>query len=217
MGDNLARRIDWSTTRSETGVVTAVEGRRIAVALARGVTWAERATSCLVMPEVDDFVLLCALETGAAYVLAVLEREPGAALCIAAEGDLAISVAKGSFRVTADGGVGLATPKELGLAAQGLRVVANEGHLALQQVSFLGRLIDLQVSRIRSVAQTVETLAERAVARVKNSYRFVEAVDIKRAGRIDHAAEHEFELRAENAVVTAQELVKVDGAQIHLG
>jgi hypothetical protein len=52
---------------------------------------------------------------------------------------------------------------------------------------------------------------------VKRSYRFVEEADQVKAQRIDYAAEKSVCLRGENALVVAEELVKVDGGQIHLG
>jgi Protein of unknown function (DUF3540) len=52
---------------------------------------------------------------------------------------------------------------------------------------------------------------------VPRSLRTVEAMDQLRAGQIDHVAQGTLNLHGENAVVTAEELVKLDGEQIHVG
>jgi len=53
--------------------------------------------------------------------------------------------------------------------------------------------------------------------RVKNAYRRVEGMDQLRAQHIDHAADKTMSLRGENTLMTAKQLVKVDGEQIHMG
>ena len=50
---------------------------------------------------------------------------------------------------------------------------------------------------------------------MKRSYRAVEETDQLRAGQIDYVAKETLSLHGENALLTAEELVKVDGEQIH--
>ncbi len=52
---------------------------------------------------------------------------------------------------------------------------------------------------------------------VRSAMRTVEDVDVVRAKRIDYRAEQTMSLHGEAAVVTAREVVKVDGSQIQLG
>ena len=47
--------------------------------------------------------------------------------------------------------------------------------------------------------------------------RTVEGLDQVKAEQIDYAAQKTASMRGENTLVTAEELVKVDGAQIHVG
>jgi hypothetical protein len=62
-----------------------------------------------------------------------------------------------------------------------------------------------------------DSLFERVSQRVKRSFRTVEDIDQVRANKIDYASESTLALRAENAVVHAEELMKVDASQIQLG
>ncbi|MBI4956205.1 MAG: DUF3540 domain-containing protein [Myxococcales bacterium] len=215
--DNLARNVEWQAATSETGVVARVVGREVWVRGGRETVRAERATSCLVEPEEGDFVLYCTLGSGAAYVLAVLEREPGQKLRIAPEGDVELEVGSGRLRLAARDGIDLATEKDTAITARELRVAAGKATFAVAALSYLGRLVDVRMERARVVAQGIDTVADRVMARVKRAYRFVEELDVKRADRIDHRAERDYRLAAENALVTAAELVKLDGQQIHLG
>lgn len=73
------------------------------------------------------------------------------------------------------------------------------------------------VERVDAVFGKVEAVIERVLQRVKRSYRFVEETEQVRAGCIDIAAQSTMSLHAENAMVTADNLVKVDAEQIQLG
>ena len=67
------------------------------------------------------------------------------------------------------------------------------------------------------VTETLDSVLDRFSQRVKRSYRTVEETDQLKAERIDYTASSTMSLHGENALVTAEQLVKVDGEQIHLG
>jgi hypothetical protein len=93
-----AKRVDVDDWRQSAGVVRAVDGERVEVALGSGMTLAaERATSCLVAPEERDRVLV-AWCGGEAYVLAVLRRAEGAPVRLVARGDADL-VVDGAFTI----------------------------------------------------------------------------------------------------------------------
>ena len=63
----------------------------------------------------------------------------------------------------------------------------------------------------------MDSVTERWTQKTKRSYRFVEEMDITRAQEIDTRASGTLSMRGKNAITTAEELVKMDGRQIHLG
>ena len=67
------------------------------------------------------------------------------------------------------------------------------------------------------MAGLVDTVMERISQKVKRSYRLVEECDYLRSGEVDYRADKNMSLHGDNTMVTAKELVKVDGGQIHLG
>jgi Protein of unknown function (DUF3540) len=58
---------------------------------------------------------------------------------------------------------------------------------------------------------------ERCHQRVARSYREVEETDQVKAGQIDYTADTSLQLHAKYALVTADQLVKMDAEQIHIG
>ena len=215
--DNLARKLELGEVVQQVGTVVHAEGAVVRVRTETGEYGARRAVSCLVQPEPGDEVLVACRATGACYVLAVLEREAGATTRIQVEGDLQVQVPAGSFAVAAQEGVSLVSAKDTTLVSGRIDVRAVEGSVALEQLTYWGRLIRSEVEKIKLLAGSFDSVLERWSQKVKRAYRKVEQIDQLRAQSIDYTAEKTMSLHAGNAIVTAEELVKIDGEQIHLG
>jgi uncharacterized protein DUF3540 len=214
---NLARTIDTSEVRYEHGTVTSTKGGVVIVRAPSGVLTARRAVSCMVAPDVGDVVVVAMLPTGAVYVHAVLERSGDSATRLEIQGDLQIDLPTGAFRVAAARGVSLVTEADVAVAAGGLHVRAVDGSAALDRFTTVVGYLRTKAEKVLSMAGTVDLVAERVVETMKRCYRFVDEVDRKQAGTIDHRATGNLSMQAKNALVTAETLVKMDGAQIHLG
>ncbi len=213
-----ARKMEQEPRLSQDiGTVAAAGESAWTVRAAAGEHEARRAVSCLVAPEVGDEVLLAAMGDGRAWILAVLERRAGAAIQLEADGDVAWRLRKGRFSVAAQQGLDLATAGKASVIAGELLVTAAEAVLHLDRLSYLGRLVHAEVEKVKLFAGSLDSVLDRFWQKVKRSYRFVEEADHVRADQIDYAAEQNVHLRGRNALVTAEQLVKVDAEQIHLG
>jgi hypothetical protein len=216
--NNLLRRLDDEALSHEIGLITGTrEGGLFAVRAGGGEYRAKRAVSCLIEPEDGDTVALLTTPTGTCYVTAVLEREAGATGRIVADGDLEIQLRAGHFSVAAQEGVHLLSSKEVAISAGALRVNAREGNVVLERLSFLGAFARAEVDKIKVVAGSLDQVLDRFSQRVKRSFRHVDELDQVKAEHIDYSAKSSMSLHAENALITAEELVKVDGEQIHVG
>lgn len=214
---NLAADIRKSEVLQELGVVTHVAGADLGIRAGANTYTAGRAKSCLVEPAPGDTVLVAVASSGRAWVLAVLEGEPGAGTRLAVEGNLDVRLDEGRFSVTAPEGVGIVSGKDVSVVSGKVQVNAVEGGVVLERMSFFARVVHSEVEKLKSFATTIDRVAERVTERVKRSYRTVEELDRVHARQIDYAAEQVMSLKAKHAVVTAEQLVKVDGEQIHMG
>lgn len=208
----------------ETGTVTRSTGgeprasaadAHIEVSLATGTFPATLAKSCLVAPEAGDKVL-CAVDSDGVYVVAVLTGRANAPTKIAAEGDLQLS-AKGRVSVRGAQGVDLAGAGPVAIAGPEVHVRAQKGTVAVEELGFFGKLVQAEVAKVALVAREVDSVVTRLSKRAKRIFRFVEEIDQTRAGTVDLRAQSLLGLRAENAVISARVLTKVDGEQIHIG
>ena len=214
---NLAKKQERREVYQEIGAVIRTTESAFVVETEDGEISAKRAASCLLAPAPGDMVLVAVTAKDQAYVLAVLEREEGAPGKIAVEGDLHIDVRHGQFRVKADEGVTLASSRDVSVVSSGVNVRAITSEIALQSLSFLSTVVRAEVDKAKLLAGSFDSVMERLSQRVKRAYRVVEESDHLRAERVDYAATETMSLHGANTVVTAEELVKLDGEQIHVG
>ena len=214
---NLAKTLDEREVVQEVGVVRQVRDASITVRTASGDYRARRSVSCLVAPEPDDRVLVASLPNGECYVLAVLERGEDAGGELVWDGDLNLRVVRGRLSIAARDGVDIASEKQVAVSAGRFALNALDTSVAFERLTVVGRYLQAELGRIKAVAQTLDTVLERLSQRVKHSYRTVQECDHVRAERVDYVARGTMSLHAEDALVTAERLVKLDGEQIHVG
>jgi hypothetical protein len=215
---NLARKqVARQEVSQDLGTVVRIADEVLAIRTESGEVEARRATSCLLDPAADDRVLLVVTPAGESYVLAVLDRQEGAPASITADGNLDIRLHRGRLGVAAPEGVNVVSAKDVSVVSGGVQVRAVEGNVALQSFSFLSTFVRAELEKAKVLGGRLETIFDRLSQRVKRSYRFVEESDHLRAERIDHVARETVSLHGANTLITAEQLIKVDGDQIHLG
>ncbi|XXX80522.1 DUF3540 domain-containing protein [Sorangium sp. So ce134] len=208
--------IEPEVAYQEAGSVVRAAGTAFVVAVGAGELEARRAVSCMVEPVAGDVVLVSVLAERGAYILAVLERQ-GSDVSVVLEGDLHVKLPRGRFVVGASEGVTFASGKEVGVVAGELKVNARLGSVLVESLSYLGTAVQAEIEKAKVKAAAFDASVERVTQRLKRAYRFVEEFEQLRAERVDYVAKKNMSLRGENTLVTAEELVKLDGAQIHLG
>lgn len=178
---------------------------------------AERAASCLLRPEVGDEVLVALLPDRRAFVLAVLVRDGARPTEVRVEGDLRLCAEGGRVALSGSEGVAMVTPRDVEMVAGRVSIKAVATSLVSEAITVVGKAVASELDRVKLSARTFDAVLERFTQRAKRSIRVVEETDHLRAERIDYAADKSLAMNGENAVLTARELVKVDGGQIHIG
>lgn len=214
---NVARKRIQAEASHETATVALVSGADIVVHTARGERRARRAASCLVAPAVGDEVALVVTGDARVFVVAVLVRAEEGPVELAVEGDLSISARDGAVRIDAERGVEVRTGGVMSLLSKTLKMSASEGTFALSRLTVLASSVLAHSDGVRLAARAVETFCEHVAQSAKVWQRTVDELDVLRAGRVDHRAEKELCIRAENYLVAARNLAKVDAEQIHIG
>jgi hypothetical protein len=214
MKDNLARQLTIPT--EEVATVVGISGADIRVRSRLGEAQTRRAASCLLEPALGDLVVVLHHERGS-HVLHVLERDENAPARLSAPGDLEIAAAAGKVTVCGRDGVNVVTPAEAVIAAGSARVSAQRGDVVIGALTYAGDRLTAHIDRIKTVAQSVETIAERWVQRLDRAYRFIAHSEAVRAEYVEVVARAAFHVKAETTLVNSAGLTKIDGSHIHLG
>ncbi len=206
---NAAKRMDAASPVLEYARVRAVCGDRLVLCAAYGEIHAERAAGCLLAPRPGDLVLASMDARGGAFVLSVLKRETEAPGEIDYPGDLRLR-ARGDLRLDAGGDAGLSAGETLVLAAK-------EGEASFEKVSALAKTADVRLGTLTMMAGAVEQFFSRLTQRLTNSVRLVEEHEEVQAGSARYLIEDTLTMHSKNALHIAEEVVKIDAGQVHLG
>ncbi len=199
------------------GNVSAITSEGFWVRSSAGVFPARPALSCLIKPEIGDKVLVAGDAQDAFFILAVLERPGGSSVHIPLDGDVMIGVSGGRFSVAATDGVHVVTPREMTLNAQDLNITASKANVLFEQISYMGHVVWAEIGKIKWIGKYFHAFIDSVSQRVKRSYRVIEEVDSVQSRQIDYKAKETMNLQGRHALIKANELVKIDGDQIHLG
>jgi hypothetical protein len=162
-------------------------------------------------------VLLVTDTEGDDFVLAVLVRAGlgGAQLTLPADTDM--QTQGGTLKISGRDGLALQSAHQVSVLAPQLQVSALQGDVTIHHLSIVGEAWRSCIDTVKTVGRSFDSVLERCHARVSRSYRQVEELDQVKAGQIDYQADTSLQLHGKYALVTAQELVKMDADQIHLG
>lgn len=177
------------------------------------------AVSCLVVPQPGDRVACWRVAAGEAetvYILAVLERRSPqpTRLCLAPGAEL--TVHDGAAELSATKSLRLLSP-ELSAQADTARLDAGDATLVARALSTIGEVVSATVGQLRLVGALFSTSFDHQVHHAGQHRRTVDGVDRVDAQVIQQQAGTLLQLQGENLLANGERVVKMRGAQIHLG
>ncbi len=213
-----AQKIESAQPFLEYATVEDRGGKDFTVRTVYGRMQAQRAESCLLMPEQDDQVLLSVDRFGRAYVLAVLVRGGEDTVNrLAFNGRTSLEIADGGLSLSAQDGITLNSSTRVSMAAPELSIHAAQAEIGLEETHFVGQSLSANIERIRTVARNVDSFMHHLVQRMTSSFRQVREHDETQAASARQLVQGTLTVQTGNSVHTAEGHVKIDAEQIHLG
>lgn len=200
----------------EYGLVVEGRGDELLVEGERGRYWAGRAAGCLLCPEIGDRVLASIDGDGLAYVLSVLERGSVAPNRLQLEGDTILAARGGRLALAGDEEVALAG-RRLHLAGEETEVDCERMRLRVSRLESFAGFVRSQFDRMAVFGEAVDGFVGRLTQHLGFHTRYVEEHEEVQAGSLRQVVEGDLHLHAGQAQVIAEDQVKIDGKQIHLG
>jgi hypothetical protein len=178
------------------------------------------AAGCLVRPESGDLALVVLPNSPKemAYVLAVLERaQADSPMHIDLGAGARLESEKGCVEIAAGADLRLRAGAQLEASADSISFVSRAMHWLTHTFSLLGRTVEVVCSVWRESSRERETTAQTWTQRLGDCRRHVQDLDETQAGMSRTLARETALLHGRVTYVQAEELVKVDGGEVHLG
>ncbi len=105
----------------------------------------------------------------------------------------------------------------MALRSASLSMAVDRATVAAGETQVCGARLVVTMDQARMVYRKLETVAERIVQRARDLYAHVEDLQQTRAGRLRTLVAGALHLKSGHASVTAEEEVKINGQEIHLG
>ncbi len=204
------RKLNYDPPSLEYGTV-AEDADGFLVETPSGTYRAEKAAGCLLNPSLGDFVLTCFESSGRCYILSVLEKNPASVRSndLVFNGDTTLHVQNGSMHIISD--------EETSLTSDTLSLSANRAEATFGRFSFISSVLSAQIQNIRCVAAKVENIFQQLTERLIDSFRFIKEHEEVQTGSSRYVVETNLTMHSKNALHVAEEIVTVNGEQIHLG
>ncbi len=199
------------------GTVKAVNGKEYVIQGKAGILTVTVAFSCMIRPEINDSVLIAIDEQQQHFILAVTDRPQSEQAVMALPKNTTISVDEGNLMITAQKDIQMVSANNLSMATENLKVIANKGHIHVEQLASSGKQADVTIERVKIFSDSIDTAARRISQSSKQCFRWVRDLDQLTAGNLIHNVKNLFSNRSQQAVITAKEDVKIDAERIHMG
>ncbi|MFH1019069.1 MAG: DUF3540 domain-containing protein [Pseudomonadota bacterium] len=178
---------------------------------------ARKAGGCLLVPGINDRVLVFS-DQEEHFILSILIRnaESPQENVLLFDGPTRLLVEKGDLALQSQGEIQVAAAARIDLASDEIRVHACKAEACIDQCTFWGRMLRVQVEVIKSAARIVDLVVKRWTMQADNSVRYIKEHDEVQAESARYLTEKTLTMHAKNAVHTAEELVSINGGQINL-
>jgi len=198
-------------------VTSALPGGLYSVESDGRVLHCQRAASCLLRPEIGDLVLVSGPDAKRLYLTAVAEQADARTSRLDVSGDLTLASERGAVSIKSATRLSLQGRERLCMDTPQLEIDADTADCRVGRLAYQGEEAEARVLSMRVIGRVYEVIVDRLVHLSKTAFRMTEGIDQVRASHIDYQASEMARLHGRNTVVTAQDLIKADASQIHMG
>ena len=178
---------------------------------------ATRAFSCFVEPMVDDVILYSIDERMQCHVLSIIERPVSKQTNLAFPGDVTFKAAQGKLNLHAKHGLVISSEQEINLATEEYTLLAKKALFNIESLSAVGLNLVSKIKNVRTFADTLETVADSLLQKLKNSIRLIEGVDQTSSKDTICTVKNLYSLRSRQSAILAKKDMKIDAERIHMG
>lgn len=183
------------------------EGQVVEARVARG---------CLVKVQSDDLVLV-AVNAQHAYVMDVLESHASGPTPLHFEQGVEIEAGQAGVNIRTSGDMQWVSPQAVNVTTMDYNVTANHANHVCNKMDINAVDLHADVTNTRVRSNKIEMFIDRIHQRLKESIRWISGQDTVNAKKLHYTAKETMMMRSKNGVMLAEDNMKIDADQIHLG
>ncbi len=199
------------------GTIQSSSDRNYQILGRSGACFATPAFSCLVEPMTGDKVLFSTDAGGQSHILFIVERLDSTDTKLEFPGDVTLNASQGQLHLNAQQGINLSSQQKISLATEDYSLIAKKALFGVESLSAIGSKLVAKINQVQTIANTVETVADQLLQKLKNSFRQIDGVDQLRAGDAIYTIKNLYSMRSKQAAILAKKDIKIDAERIHMG
>ncbi len=161
---------------------------------------AQQAFGCPFTPIADDFVMFVRSANRGIFIINILQRKH--AQCAVIENEH---------------GLTLQSSQKIDIAASDINMTSTNTQVTSQQYSHTSQKLDIKSDNTQFYSRTIESISERLVQKVKDSFKVIERLEQVNAQDIIQNVKNAFIQRSRQIDISAKSDVKINGERIHMG
>ncbi len=197
--------------------VVSVSGKEAVIRMSGVTQAAQIAFSCLIQPEPGDLVLCAKHETGAHYILGIIERPGAQNMTLSFPADATMRAEEGALSIVSGKSVTLIAADKLNCFSDQTIHKSREAVVAFDKVTANGTSLQANFKTVRLISQMVNTMAKQMIEKVKNYIRHTEDYDQVKAGQMTRKVDGLYAMDSKHTVMVSKKDTKIDGERIHMG
>lgn len=197
--------------------VVSVSGKEAVIRIS-GVTHAAKiAFSCLIRPEPGDQILCTKNETGAHYILGIIERPGSRNMTLSFPADATLQAEDGSLQMLSRKSVTMIAGDQLNCFSGQAIHKSREAVVDFDKITANGTSLQANFKTVRLISQMVNTMAKQMIEKVKSYIRHTEDYDQVNAGQMTRKVGGLYSMDSRHTVMVSKKDTKIDGERIHMG
>ena len=182
-----------------------------------GHTSATMAFSCLVEPIANDVVLYSINERLECHVLSVIERPDSNTTSLAFPGDVVFKAANGKLNLHAKQNLDISSEREINMVTEEYSLMSKKALFSIDNLRTVGSTLVSNIKNVCTFSESIESVADRLVQKLKSSIRMVEGTDQTKARDVITTVKNLYTLRSRQSAILAKKDMKIDAERIHMG
>lgn len=161
---------------------------------------AQQAFGCPFTPIIDDLVMFVRCANRGVFIINILQRQHDQSAVIANKN-----------------GIELQSKQKIKISAHDINMTSSNTQVVSQQYSHTSQKLDIKSDTTQFYSRTVESVSERLVQKVKDSFKVIERLEQVSANDIIQNIKNAFIQRSRQVDISAKSDVKINGDRIHMG